>query len=99
MITSGGYDTHTSHICPVLPRYFSLLPLQFASGSQLASALQQLVVLMVSRYSCSLQQDQQLLQQKDSLAPRLAAAVTARIGEKEVWAELQQVRGAVGLCL
>lgn len=46
---------------------------------------------MVSRYSCSLQEDQQLLQQRDSLAPRLAAAVTARSGEKEVWAELQQV--------
>lgn len=53
-------------------------------------------MLMVSRYSCSLQKDQQLLQQKDSLAPRLAAAVTARSGEKEVWAELQRVRGAAG---
>lgn len=65
--------------------------MQFTSAQALTSTLQQLVVLMVSRYSCSLQEDQQLLQQRDSLAPRLAAAVTASSGEKEVWAELQQV--------
>lgn len=46
---------------------------------------------MQSRYSCSLQQDQLLLQGCSSLAPHLAAAVMARSGEKEVWEELQQV--------
>lgn len=73
--------------------------LQSAAPAQLASALQQLVVLMVSRYTCSLQEDQQLLQGMDQLPPRQAAAVTARSAEKEVWSELQQVGGARGPAL
>lgn len=66
--------------------------MQFTTAARLADALQQLVVLMVSRYPTTLQEDLSLLQQRDSLAPRLAAAVTARSDEKQVWAQLQQVR-------
>jgi hypothetical protein len=75
------------------------LPLQFTPPALLTSALQHLVLLMQSRYSCSLQQDQQLLQDQSSLAPRLAAAVTARSAEKEVWQELQQVRHWHGMTM
>jgi hypothetical protein len=80
-------SVHTVPLRPLLP------PVQFTTAARLADALQQLVVLMVSRYPTTLQDDESLLQQLDSLAPRLAAAVTARSGEKQVWAQLQQVRG------
>jgi hypothetical protein len=79
--------------------------LQFPSSSQLHSALAAVVSLALSRYNCSLQHDQQLMQQQQQqhkkqqqdavLLPRLAAAVVARMGEKEVWGELQQVGGGV----
>lgn len=63
---------------------------------RLRSALHHLVALMHSRYTCSLQEDQTLLQQHDSnaagLAPRVEAAVMARIAEKEVLRDMHQVR-------
>jgi hypothetical protein len=64
--------------------------LQFCSAGRLHAALQQLVRLMQSRYSCSLQEDE-ARQQQQQQQPRLAAAVLARVGEKRVLQVLAQV--------
>lgn len=54
--------------------------------------MQLLVSLMLSRYTCTLEEDRKLQQQQQGkLAPRLAAALVARMAEKEVLVELQQV--------
>ncbi len=49
----------------------------------LLAALQAVVGLMLSRYTCSLAADQELLARLDGLPPRLQAAVVARSSEKE----------------
>jgi hypothetical protein len=60
----------------------------------LQRALQHLCRLMVSRYTCSLEQDEALLQQLEQLPPRKAAAVVARAAEKRCWAAFGKVGGA-----
>jgi hypothetical protein len=65
--------------------------LQFCAAGRLLSALQLLVALMQSRYSCSLADDEAWLTQQQQQQPRLAAAVLARVGEKRVLQELRQV--------
>jgi hypothetical protein len=65
--------------------------LQFCTAARLLYALQLLVQLMQSRYSCSLAEDEERLAQQQQ-QPRLSAAVLARVGEKRVLQELSQVR-------
>jgi hypothetical protein len=61
---------------------------------QLQEALQRLCRLMVSRYTCSMEEDEALLQQLEQLPPRKAAAVVARTAEKRCWAAFEKVGGA-----
>jgi hypothetical protein len=78
--------------CNHLPACLPLFREQFCAAGRLHAALQLLVRLMQSRYSCSLQEDEAALQQQQQQQlPRLAAAVLARVGEKRVLAELAQV--------
>ena len=48
--------------------------------------------LMLSRYTCGLQEDEQLLQKVGELPPRLQAALRARLGEKRCLHALLKVR-------
>ena len=56
--------------------------MQWASQGVMGAALLQLVNLMLSRYSCSPAEDEELLQQLQQLPPRKQAAVVARAAEK-----------------
>lgn len=61
----------------------------------LHSALSSLVRLMLSRYTCGLEHDRALLARLQQLPPRQAAALLARVPEKEVLQQLMQVRDKV----
>ena len=54
----------------------------------LHSALSSLVRLMLSRYTCGLDDDRSLLARLQQLPPRQAAALLARVPEKEVLQQL-----------
>lgn len=63
----------------------------FTQRCTLHAALSRLVRLMLSRHTCSLEDDTALLAQLQQLPPRRAAALLARLPEKEVLQQLMQV--------
>lgn len=83
-----GLPVHCVSCLPCIPL---CLVLQFCAAGDLLSALQLLVALMQSRYSCSLAEDEVQLARLAELPAKLAAAVIARSSEKRVLQQLAEV--------